>query len=438
VELVRMMKRTHRDERGAVAVLVAAFAVMMFGFAALVVDLGAARDARRDSQNASDASALAAGNAMYVRGTHTADVAAAVAAAKEYAAKNYRVPTSAWDACTDPEAFVVPAGSTPCISFRPTLTRPEEVRVRMPMETVRTPFAGALGIKSTEIAVSSFAQAELDLSGRSRCGLCILGSGTTHDLQNGDATVHGADIHFNGNVTISSNGLVATDGAITVEGWAGGPLNNYMPDPSTGAPPIKDPLADVPMPPSFAGLTPKSNPCADGPGFYGAQNLRNNTCNLTPGLYVIAGDSGTTWDLAGNESTRLLGNGVTLYFTCGNSLVPRACNPGESGANLDASGNGFLGITAPSSGPLQGFALIYDRNNNATLRLTGNGSQNASGTIYLPSGSVQMNGNGCSQHYYSLIVTKNLEMNGNPSCLQSTYAVGQNARVPPDDLHLTK
>ena len=430
--------RNRRDESGAVAVLVAVFALVMFGFAALVVDLGAARDARRVSQNASDAAALAAGNAMYVRGTHTADVAGAVAAAKDYAAKNYSVTPLDWDNCTDPAAFVVPSGSTPCISFRPTLNRPEEVRVRMPVKTVKTPFAGALGVESTEVPIGSFAQAKVDLSGRSRCGLCILGSGTTHDLQNGDATVHGADIHFNGNVTISSNGLVATDGAITVEGSAGGPLNNYTPDPTTGAAPIKDPLADVPMPPSFVGLTPKSNPCADGPGFYGGQNLRNITCVLSPGLYVIAGDSGTTWDMAGSASTQLLGNGVTLYFTCGNSVAPRACNPGEPGANLDASGNGFVGITAPTSGPLKGFALIYDRNSSATLRLTGNGSQNATGTIYLPSGTVQMNGNGCTQHFYSLIITKDIEMNGNPSCLQSTYAVGDNALVPPDDLHLSK
>lgn len=432
------MARRRRDESGAVAVLVGVFALVIFGFAALVVDLGAARDARRDSQNASDASALAAGNAMYVKGTHTADIAAAVKAAKDFAAANYRVSPAAWDACTDPAAFVVPAGSTPCISFRPSLTRPEEVRVRMPVETVRTPFAGALGLKSTEVAVSSFAQAEVDLSGRSRCGLCVLGSGTTHNLQNGDATVHGADIHFNGNVTISSNGLVATDGDITVEGWAGGPLNNYTPDPTTGSAPIKDPLADVPMPPSFTGLTPKSNPCTQGPGFYGSQNLRNTTCNLSPGLYVIAGTGSTTWDMAGNDTTKLLGTGVTLYFTCGNATAPRACNPGETGANLDSSGNGFLGITAPTSGPLQGFALIYDRNSDATLRLTGNGSQNATGTIYLPSGKVQMNGNGCTQHYYSLIITANIEMNGNPSCLQSDYAPGQNALVPPDDLHLTK
>jgi hypothetical protein len=433
-----MILRGRRDESGAVAVLVAVFALVIFGFAALVVDLGAARDARRDSQNASDASALAAGNAMYVRGTHSADVAAAVKAAKDYAAENYRVSPSAWESCTDPDAFVVPAGSTPCISFRPNLTRPEEVRVRMPVERVRTPFAGALGIDSTEVAISSFAQAEVNLGGRSRCGLCILGSGATHDLQNGDATVHGADIHFNGSVSISANGLVATDGAITVEGSAGGPLSNYTPDPTTGVPPIKDPLAEVPLPPSFAGLTPLSNPCTDGPGIYGGRNLRNTTCVLAPGLYVIAGGSGTTWDMAGNDSTKLLGSGVTLYFTCGSAVLPRACNAGEVGANLDASGSGHLGISAPTTGPLQGFALVYDRNNAAVLRLTGNGSQNATGTIYASSGTIQMNGNGCSEHYYSLIIVKDIEMNGNPACLQSTYALGQNALVPPGELHLSR
>ena len=80
-----MRARPARTESGAVAILVAFFALVVFGLAALVVDLGAARDARRMSQNASDASALAAANAVYNTGSNTSHVAAAVAAAKSYA-----------------------------------------------------------------------------------------------------------------------------------------------------------------------------------------------------------------------------------------------------------------------------------------------------------------------------------------------------------------
>ena len=52
--------RTHpRDEQGAVAILTALVMVVLMLFVAIVVDLGMARDVRRQSQNAGDAAALA-------------------------------------------------------------------------------------------------------------------------------------------------------------------------------------------------------------------------------------------------------------------------------------------------------------------------------------------------------------------------------------------
>ena len=54
-----------RDEHGAVAVMVSpASQCILFVAAALVVDLGLARDTKRQSQNAADAAALAAGNVL--------------------------------------------------------------------------------------------------------------------------------------------------------------------------------------------------------------------------------------------------------------------------------------------------------------------------------------------------------------------------------------
>ncbi len=430
---------TSRNQRGAVAIVVAVFAVVAMAFAAMVVDLAQARDVRRQSQNASDASALAAGNTLYLAG-QTPNIAGAVAAAKGYAQSNYNVTAADWDTCSDPGHLSVPPGGSQCISFAPNLTKPTTVRVVVPVRKVNTPFATALGVR--QVGVGSLAHATLDPGGASRCGLCVIGRGVTHDLQNGDATVHGADIHFNGNVNVGPNGLVATDGQITVEGTASGPYANYVPDPKTHQPPISDPLRSLTLPPSMAGLTVKSDPCgsggAHGPGIYGAVNLRNQACVLQPGLYVIAGGGGTTWDLAGNANTRLSGTGVTLYFTCGTPAAPRACASGEQGANLDSSGNGFLSIQAPTTGPLQGLAIAYDRKSTSMLRMTGNGSDSFTGTVYLAEGKLQMNGNGCAATYHALIVVKELEMNGNPSCLQSAYAQNQNVQVPPNALHLSR
>ena len=55
----------HHRERGAVAVLVAICFTVFVLLVALVVDLGLARDTRRVSQNAADASALAGANSLY-------------------------------------------------------------------------------------------------------------------------------------------------------------------------------------------------------------------------------------------------------------------------------------------------------------------------------------------------------------------------------------
>jgi hypothetical protein len=54
------------------------------------------------------------------------------------------------------------------------------------------------------VAVGAQAQASLDPGGAAECGLCVIGTGTTHDLQNGGVTVHGAGIHLNGTVRVAS------------------------------------------------------------------------------------------------------------------------------------------------------------------------------------------------------------------------------------------
>ena len=106
-----------------------------------------------------------------------------------------------------------------------------------------------------------------------------------------------------------------------------------------------------------------------------------------------------------------------------------------TGATLDASGNGSVAISPPTTGPLKGVAIAFDRNNAATLRMTGNGIGNMTGAIYLPSGELQMNGNGCTQSN-SPIVVNSIEMNGNPACLSVQSDPSTNPEPPPSDLYL--
>lgn len=426
-----------RDERGAVAIMVAVMAVMLFVVAALVVDLGLARDTKRQSQNAADASALAAGNVLYTT-TATCTTAPcfgeAVNAAKSYALVNMGIASAEWDSCVDPQPLAyVPSGSTGnCISFD-SATRPTRVRVRVPEQTVETGFGVLAGVQSISVATS--ARAAIRPGGALACGLCLLGSGMTHNIQNGNATVAGADIAINGNVSVGPQGLISTGGTISVEGSAAGSYARYQPDPVTGQPRIEDPLSDLVLPPaSVATLSRLTNPCVQGQGIYiGNLNLRNRTCSLTPGLYVIAGG---TWDLAGNASTilRSTAPGVTLYLACSSGTTIVACPSGTPGT-LDASGNGTLDIDAPTTGSLAGLALVADRGNTGTIRLTGNGMAGITGTIYTRSGTLQMNGNGCASTS-SAVIVNDLAFNGNNACLNLSYTANQNYQPQASGLHL--
>lgn len=425
-----------RDERGVVAVLSAVLlALVIFGIAALTIDLGYARAERRAAQNAADAAALAGGNVLFLADPTTPDFTSATNAAKAYATENFGTPLSAWAGCNDPTPLPTAASGTQCISFEVTPTV-AKVRVVIPTKSTPTGFARTFGVNS--VSVSAGARAIISRQRSSDCGLCVLGRNTQHDIQNGDVTVSGGNIHFNGDVSVSNNGLVATTGQITVEGDAQGSMSNYHPTPTEGVPPAADPLEDWPDAPVMTSLAVKTDPCGagstHGPGIYGSRNLRNSTCTLQPGVYVIVG----TWDMAGNASTQIEGTGVTLFFACGTTTNVRPCAANEAGGTLDNSGNGTLAITAPTTGPYKGMALWYDRNNAATLRMTGNGVTGFSGTLYAPSALLLINGNGCANTLQALIVVKGLEFNGNPACLTSAYAQNANVTVPPGDLHLDR
>lgn len=433
------MRRRVRDERGAVTTLVATLVMsgVLFGIAALVVDLGLARDTRQASQIASDASALAAANALYPitkcknpSGTQPPCFTDAVAAAKSYATANYAVTTTSWGACTDTAHLTyTPDATTPCISFD-SATKPTKVRVQMPTRKVPASFAVTAGV--SEIPISSSAGATVEKLAKQPCGFCVLGEGT-HNFQNGDVTVTNADIYINGSSDVSSNGLIASNGKIFVENNASGPMSSYQPDPTTHVPPLADPLGGLGLPPDMSSLVARTNPCTDGPGIYTGQALNNKVCTLQPGLYVIRDG---IWDGSGNQSGELKGTGVTLYFTCSSGNAVSPCASGQAGARLDASGNYKVSITAPTSGPLRGLALAYDRNNTSMLRLTGNGSGSFTGAIYAKSALLQLNGNGCASPYNSLIVVDNVDMNGNPTCIQANYDVSQNPDPPPGNLSL--
>ncbi len=420
--------RTRRQEdRGAVAVLVAVLVTVLFIVAAMVVDLGLARDTKRQSQNAADASALAAGNKLYTD-AGTLDVDSAVNEAKAYALTNFDVPLTAWNTCTDANKLTVPSSSTDCISFDHA-TKPTKIRVKVPIRDVKTGLGVVAGVQN--ISIDSNARAALTPAMRVECSLCVLGS-TLHYVGNGDVSVitvtGGGGIHMNGSLSGQNNSNWTAPSGITIEGtWDADP--NYNPPPTSG-PRIEDPFASKVLPTNFASLgAPKTDPCTQGPGIYNDAYEVSGTCTLSSGLYVF------TNKLHLKNNGNLLGTGVSLYFPCVTGTTPRACSSsGELGGEFDAK-NGEVKITAGAS-PISNFVVAYDRNNTRPISLQGNGNSVLTGDVYAVRSLLDANGNSCHTVQSGSIIVNDIYLNGNPSCLKVANGNPAVYIRPPGDLHL--
>jgi hypothetical protein len=163
-------QRSDRDESGATMIMLAIVLVVLMIFAALAVDVGTAYSQRRQDQSAADAGA-AAGGLKFLR---TGDYEAAVADAKNIAAKNLTDAPSAadWSSCTDSGALpiasstVAPVNGTPCISFELVGTRGViKMRVRIPTVTNATAFAGVIGWHAMSTSASSVVKVGNPLGG---------------------------------------------------------------------------------------------------------------------------------------------------------------------------------------------------------------------------------------------------------------------------------
>jgi Flp pilus assembly protein TadG len=153
------MRRLRED--GAVAVIVAIGATVLFMFGAFAVDLGAAYNERRGAQNSADAAALGGANALPDFGGSAAD---GIRDARSYLEANLTAPPEgwsvAWEDCVDSQTLAVTtATGGQCISVSQYGTR---IRVVVPTRHVPTSLAAAMGIST--IGVSAFAEAQIEYS----------------------------------------------------------------------------------------------------------------------------------------------------------------------------------------------------------------------------------------------------------------------------------
>ena len=145
VYLRRLFAHISRDD-GAVLPLLGVSMVLIFGLAALVVDISNVHQERQQAQTAADSAALAAAQDL-------PDQLAAVSVVKDYAQRNYGVEESDWATCTDGSAL--PIEAAPCISFDAAFT---QVRVRIPDRDVAAFFAPVVGHDSFTVQATATAE----------------------------------------------------------------------------------------------------------------------------------------------------------------------------------------------------------------------------------------------------------------------------------------
>ena len=390
---VLLMSRVRRDERGAVAVVVALMMIVLCICAALVTDFGMAYVNKRQAQTAADAAVLAAGRVIAGQSGSCADLTAntALMSGANAAADQLRLANLPGS----PDVNLVPDCSTGSLRLD------YHVNVDSPL------WLGQIVTGTNHLNVDREAQVTITAT-PSRlvggCSICVLGD---VDAGNSDLKVIGGDISVNGTVTTGPQSFWDASTSINLTRPPNGlSQGNATPDWTIGSP-IPDPLASLSLPLPTAGMVNRGNvdPCnGPGPGVYtGNITMTNGVCTLAPGAYVFTGT------LAGKNNTSMRTTGATLYFP-------------SPGGKFDLKNGAMLNFTAPSAAPRPGwppgFAIIYDRDNANNLELQGNGDTQIDGAVYAKSATISYNGNSCFTTNGGPIVAGGITGNGTQGCVK--------------------
>lgn len=351
-----------RDERGQTLVLVALSITCVLGILGFGTDVGVLLRDRRRIQVAADSAAIAgAGEIRYA----TIDSKTVSTAARTAASQN------GFTHGSNGVVVTVNDANGPLTGPHTGDTNYVEVFVQMAAPTY---FMRVFGL--TSVTVNARSVAGLGNVPNSTCGF-ILDSAASGSLQgqgNSNTT-------FNCGVIVNSNsssaiGVTGGAGTITansiavVGGSAGGSIS---PAPRTGVAPISDPL-----------------------GFLSLPNTSSLFCSAPTGgtLTGTIGPStvGGTVCYSGNVTL----SGTTLsqgtYVFTGNVAISGAVSSGSGGATLDIASGSFsansgssLSITAPTTGPYSGIAMMQPASNTNTLTFVkGNSGGTINGIIYAP------------------------------------------------------
>lgn len=389
-----LLSRSH-DDRGAIAILVAVFALVIFGFAAIVVDLGMVRVTKADVRATADAAALAGAADLYNEPDPTPRFADAVKAVMDSAEGN-GTPRAEWNTCTAPlpgPRWVPGARGTSCILFD-SASSPRRVQVVIPSRRVDASFGGVLGYSGSDVNASAQAQA------RDRrmqdCSLCV------SDLLTVDGQVKvdgdGSAIAGRGQVSGSGAGIQVTgEGSLGFETFPPSPQPPsplYSPQPEQASP--EDPFAGAILPRLPAPPPPRTNrivnaTCRNGQTLQTGRAYGNVT--ISGACAVSGGTVFVTGRLRVNSGATLTGTTTTLYLTCRQGNTAQSCRIGSfNGGRLEVRDGGHLKLSGGSLGDASRLlSIFFDPSNSASMSVDGTLTV-TNGSVWKRSGGVSVAG----------------------------------------------
>jgi hypothetical protein len=253
-------------------------------------------------------------------------------------------------------------------------------------------------------------------------------SGALTTSGGGNATVNGGWVIVDSNNT-STNGAmtVSGGGTLTAQGFnltgdytgsVGSP--GISTTPNTGVPPTPDPLAYLTPPPANlpAGtITKNGNTYTLTPGNFGGPgpklpNFSNGDTVIFEQASYNAGPYGGIYYL---NSGGLTSNGAKLIMdpnTSGGIMLYNAGTGSSDGINIGGSSSGTVNLGGLTSGLYQGLLIFQARGATEDVSITGNGSFSMEGTIYSPSGSLKLTGNGSSSVIGSNLIADQVKIGG--------------------------
>ncbi|HEV2388217.1 MAG TPA: pilus assembly protein TadG-related protein [Candidatus Acidoferrales bacterium] len=458
-----------KTESGQALVLGAVALVALLGVMGLAIDTGLLRYEKRLQQTGADAAAIAGANDLAYGDWQTA--AQNAAAANGYTDSSANTLSSCFasgatvgTACVEVDSPPLDgphAGSTGC-SPAPSCYVEARVAVVEP-----TYFMKILGVSSKTVVARAVATNWSGGAGGG--GGCIYTLGTPTKK----ITANSAGVGVSGSVILNAptcgivdNGnFVANGGAqlsvVAASIGVGGVYNppsgaaTVSPNPVTGMPYSGDPLYGKYPTPTIgtslgsvkitagsctgagcSGVTCALGTCTISPGTYDDICIDNNQRinfsdggSTTGGLFVITGAStcssnvefeinalATVCNSTNSDCSGMPGSanaGVTFYIS------------GSASATVD--GTATVQLTAPNSGPYEGFLFYQDPADSATMTLSGNSVSFYQGAIYMPNTDATLNFGGNTnfngQAAYTLIDVGDLLLNGNPDVsLKANYS----------------